>query len=194
VALPSTSSVTAAFGPALVLVEIGNIARGFVVADTLVKRAEVRLLRSHAIDPGKYLIVFSGPVADVEEALDAAETAAKGTVVDRLYLPNAHDHVGPAIAGRHTIPDIDALGIVETHTLAGAVLGLDKSLKVANVQVVELRLGAGLGGKGYFVLTGDLYDVEAAVESAVALVGNDAMSEIIARPHPDFLRGALGLR
>ena len=39
--------------PALGLLEITGIARGLVVADAMVKRARVELLRSHPIDPGK---------------------------------------------------------------------------------------------------------------------------------------------
>ena len=64
-------------GPALALLEITGIARGMVVCDTLVKRAAVDLLRSHPVDPGKYLILFAGDVAEVEEALDAAEEVAR---------------------------------------------------------------------------------------------------------------------
>ena len=178
---------------ALALLEVGSIARGLVLTDTLVKRAEVEVLRAHPIDPGKYLIVFAGPVADVEEALGAAEAAARGAIIARLLLPTPHDRLALALRANHTLPAIDALGIFEAHTLVGAVLGLDKALKVAEVAVVELRLGAGLGGKGYFLVSGDLYDVEAAMEGASALVGNDAVVEIIARPHADFLKGALGV-
>ncbi|MFT7622619.1 MAG: microcompartment protein CcmL/EutN [Myxococcota bacterium] len=171
--------------------ELTGIARGMVVCDAMVKRAGVQVLKSHPIDPGKYLIVFAGPVAEVEEAMDAAEEAGGDTILDRLLLPNAHESLLPAVAGRTKRPQVESLGIVETHTLAGAVLGLDAALKAAYVWPMELRLGAGLGGKGYFVLTGELHDVEAALEAAVDVAGADAMIEIIARPHPDFVNGAL---
>ncbi len=176
--------------PALALIELASIPRGMVVGDAVVKRAEVRLLRAHPIDPGKYLLVFDGEVADVEDGLEAVAQTEKGTQIDRLVLPMAHEALGPAIAGRGQAPAIDALGIVETPTLAAAVLGLDKALKTAPVRVVEVRLGAGLGGKGYWVVTGDLYDVEAALEAAVSAIGSEATHDLIAQPHPDFLRGA----
>ncbi len=176
--------------PALALLELASIPRGMVVGDALVKRAAVQLLRAHPIDPGKYLLVFEGEVAEVEEALQAAAEAAAGALIDRLYLSFAHEALAPAIAGRGPAPRIEALGIVETPTLAASVVGLDKALKTAPVRVVELRLGAGLGGKGYFVLTGDLYDMQASLEAAVAAIGSEATHEIIAQPHADFLRGA----
>jgi microcompartment protein CcmL/EutN len=81
--------------------------------------------------------------------------------------------------------------VVETHTLAGAVLGLDVALKAAQVSVMELRLGSGLAGKGFFVVTGELHDVEAAAEAAMEWAGEGAVFEIIASPHPDFIKGAL---
>ena len=111
--------------------------------------------------------------------------------LDQMFLPRAHDAVFSALSGGHERPAIESLGIVETHTLAGAVLGLDRALKIADVQVVELRLSAGLGGKGYFVVTGSLHDVEAGVEASIEAIGSEAVYEIIASPHPDFVRGAL---
>lgn len=173
------------------MVEVTGIARGMVVCDALVKRAIVRVLQSHPVDPGKYLILFCGEVAEVEEALEAAEETAGDTVLDRLLLPYVHPAVPDAVRGAHHRPQLGALGIVETHTLAAAVLGLDAALKAANVAVCELRLAAGLGGKGYFVITGALHDVEAAVEAAVASAGEESMTEIIASPHPDFVDNAL---
>jgi microcompartment protein CcmL/EutN len=173
------------------MLEVTGVARGMVVCDALVKRAAVQVLRSNPIDPGKYLIVFAGPVAELEEAMEAGEEAAGTQLLDRLLLPYVHEAVIPAVAGRNPAPEVDSIGIVELHTLAGTIVALDVALKAALVTPIECRLGAGLGGKGYFVLTGELHDVEAAVEAAVSAVGNDAISEVIARPHPDFIDGAL---
>ncbi len=177
--------------PALALIELTGIARGMATCDALAKRATVEILRSHPVDPGKFLILFAGPVAEVEEAMDAAEALAGDMVLDRMLLPNAHDLLLPAVRGKDVAGEIDSLGIVETHTLAATVVSLDAALKVAEVRPVELRLAAGLGGKGYFVMTGELYDIEAAVEEALNHAGSDAMTEIIARPHPDFVKSTL---
>ena len=54
--------------PALAVLEIASIARGLTVADALVKRAPVRILRADPITPGKYLLVFAGGEEEIEEA------------------------------------------------------------------------------------------------------------------------------
>ncbi len=171
--------------------EVTGIARGMVVCDAIVKRATVEVLRSHPIDPGKYVILFAGPVAEVEEALDAGEELGSDTILDRLFIPNIHESVMSAIQGAGVRPGTGSIGIVECQTLAGAIIGLDTGLKAAEVNVIELRLGSGLAGKGFFVLTGELHDVEAALEAAMEVSGDGATSEVIASPHPDFLKGAL---
>jgi microcompartment protein CcmL/EutN len=160
-------------------------------ADAVVKKAAVRVLRSHPIDPGKYLLLFAGDVAEVEEGMDAGEEVSAEMLLDRLLLPQVHDEVVPAIIGHHALPPLGSLGIVEAHSVAGAVVGLDAALKAAAVRTVEMRLAAGMGGKGYFVVTGELSDVDAAVEAAVEVAGPDTMVEVIASPHPDFLKGTL---
>ncbi|MCG8477679.1 MAG: BMC domain-containing protein, partial [Spirochaetales bacterium] len=49
--------------------ELTGIARGYAAVDTMLKRAPVRLIDARAYCPGKFLIVISGDVASVEEAL-----------------------------------------------------------------------------------------------------------------------------
>ena len=178
--------------PALGMLEVTGIARGMVVCDALVKRAQVELLRSAPVDPGKYNILFCGQVAEVEEAMEAGEEAAANMLLDGLLLPHAHRALVPGLRGQFdAIRGVEAVAIVETHTLARTVESVDKALKTAEVTLLGMRLGRRLGGKGFYVLTGELYDIEAAVEMAMRIAGEDTLSEIIARPHPDFIEGAL---
>ncbi len=174
--------------PALGLLECTGIARGMLTCDAIVKRANVQLIQSHPIDPGRYIILFEGLVAEVEEGLDAGELAAGDMLLDKLFLPQVHSAVVPSIRGQMPLPPLMSLAIVETHTIATAVVALDASLKTAQTRAVEIRLGTGIAGKGYFVLTGELYDVQAAVEAAIDTVGSDIITEVIASPHPDFLK------
>ena len=55
-------------GPALAVVELSSIARGHRVADAMLKRAPVRLMRADAISPGKFLVLVEGDVAAVDES------------------------------------------------------------------------------------------------------------------------------
>lgn len=176
-------------GPALGLLELESLARGMTVADTLVKKAHVRLALTEAVSPGKYLLLFTGGEANVEEAFRAGLDLGGSSVLDRLHLPHVAEAVLEALSGRFALPGAnDALGIVETHTVAAALLSSDKALKAARVKLVQLQLARGIGGKGWFTLAGEQHDIEAALEAAVGIVQPALLvaTEIIQRPHPDF--------
>ena len=177
--------------PAIGLIETESIARGLTVSDIMVKKAPVDILFSKTISPGKYIVLISGDVASVEEAINAGRSAAKSYWVDFLFIPPLHEDVIPAIKGKFKNYTSDALGIVETRSVASAILSLDQALKSAETSVVQLKLGQGLGGKGYFVLTGELSQIEASISSAKQAISEEKLlnSEIIARPHADMTLG-----
>jgi microcompartment protein CcmL/EutN len=178
-------------GPALGVVEIGSVARGIVVADAMVKKAPVELVFAHAVSSGKFVVLVTGAVADVEEAMAAAIETAAAALVDRLTLPQVADGVIAALA-RHapSVKGVDAVGIFETFSVASAIVAADAACKAAAVDVVELRLADGLGGKAYFVVAGEQADVEAALFASehVTATGMKLGREIIPRPHEDLLR------
>lgn len=177
-------------GPALALLELDSIARGYVVADALVKRAQVTIALAEAVTPGKYLLLFSGPVAEVEESFQAGVEAAGRTLLDKLLLPMAADGLVAALMGRFPGRYGESVGIVETHTVAAALLSADVALKRAEVHLERLQLARGIGGKGVFVVAGELHMVEAALEGAAAAVESHLLlaTELIQRPSPE-LRG-----
>jgi microcompartment protein CcmL/EutN len=79
-----------------------------------------------------------------------------------------------------------ALGIVETTTVASAILGADAAAKAAEVELLEIAPGRGIGGKGFFTLTGDVGSVQAACDAARVLVDLRAAhvrTEVLAGPH-----------
>jgi microcompartment protein CcmL/EutN len=179
--------------PALGILESQSIARGIVCADAMVKRAPVRLLASHPVSPGKHVVIVAGGVAEVEEAMGAGAAAAGHLLIDRLFLPYAHEQLAPLIAGETRPAPIGAVGIVETFTVVAAVLAADAAAKATGVHLLELQLARGLGGKAFFTLTGELTDVEASVAAAVAAVAPGLLvtAEIIAAPHDDLRRGLI---
>jgi microcompartment protein CcmL/EutN len=177
-------------GPALGVVELSSVARGVVVADAMVKKAPVELVFARAVSSGKFVVLVSGAVADVDEALACAIETAQASLVDRLMLPQAADGVLAAL--RRAAPAVgaaDAIGIFETFSVASSLLAADAAAKAAQVEVAELRLADGLGGKAYFVVAGAQADVEAAMFAAehVTATGMLLAREVIARPHEDLL-------
>lgn len=175
--------------PSLALLEIDGIARGYVTADALVKRAPVKILSAEAVTPGKYLLLFAGEVAEVGEALAAGRAIAGDRLLDVLYLPQAHPELLAALPAPRPLA-AGALGIVETLGAAGALLAADAACKAARVGLGTLHLARGIGGKGYFTLGGEQPDVEAALEAAVGAVaaGGLVETQLVPAPHPE-LRG-----
>ena len=179
-------------GPAIALLELESIARGMLVADAVVKRAEVTIDLAEAVTPGKYLLLFHGPVAEVEESFQAGVEAARSTLLDRLLLPQAADGLLRALEGHVDSEWSESIGIVETHTVASTLLAADTALKRADVRLMKLQLARGIGGKGVFTLTGELSMLQAALEGAAAAIDPSLLqtTELIERPHPE-LRGCV---
>ncbi|MCQ3930361.1 MAG: propanediol utilization protein [Chloroflexi bacterium] len=185
--------------PALVLFEFSSIARGMVAADAMVKRSAVELIHAGTVQPGRYLVLLGGEVAEVEEAMKAGKSVGGTAVEDVIWLPGIHPDVmvalHPASQAPHTAyTDTDALGIVETRTAPAAIHAGDIAVKGAQIQLLSIRVSDGLGGKGLVLLTGLVSDVEAALE----LVRNrlDSLtllhSEVISQLHPDFVQNIVG--
>lgn len=188
-ALPSAASdPLVADRPAIACLELATIARGVVVLDQMAKRAETKIVAARTISPGRYLILLSGSVAEIEEAVDAGLEWAKEDLVDHVIIRDPADALRAALKSAPEPVFGESLMIVETATVTTALLAVDRTLKGAEVRLLELRLGAGLGGKGLFTLTGDLHMIQAArdvLETSVPLE-RIIRTELIAQPHPDL--------
>lgn len=156
--------------PALALLEFDSIARGIEAGDAMIKRSPLQVLRAGTAHPGKYLVLVGGLTADVEEALEAGREIAGPDLVDVVYLPDVHPHVVAAIGGARREDPGEALGVVETRTVAASILAADAGVKAARVVLREVRLADGLGGKGYVLFGGPVAEVEAAVEAALGRI------------------------
>ncbi len=182
-------------GPALAVVELASITRGYVALDAAVKRAVVRVGYAAPVSPGRYWFALEGGEAEIDEALAAAIEAARETRVDHLWLPNAHPALfEPVFGGAVARPALlDSVGAIELDTLCSAIRAADAALKCAAVALVDLHLARGIGGKGYVVLTGDLADVEAAVDEGARCAGSEHVlfREVIANPD-SAVHAALG--
>jgi microcompartment protein CcmL/EutN len=153
--------------PAIALIEFDSIAIGMRAGDAMVKRAPVEVTYAGTVHPGKYLVLVGGDVASVEESYGAGLAAGADAVIDRIFLPSAHPDIPRYLRGMRGRVTRDALGIVETTTVAATLGAADRGLKGADVDLVELKLADRLGGKAYCVFSGTVADAQAAVEIAV---------------------------
>ncbi len=174
---------------ALALVEFGSIAAGMHAGDAMAKKAPIARLVAGTVHPGKYLVLISGAVADVEESLKAGRDAGASHVMDFVFLPQVHPSVVTAIAASaapggegERAPRGPSLGIIETSTVAAAIHAADAGVKGAEVSLLELRLADGLHGKGLVLYTGEVRDVEAAVEIGARAIDSSLIVNQIVIP------------
>lgn len=181
-ATPKTKPV-----PTLGIIELSSIAKGLMVTDLMLKKADVRLLRAGPVGSGKFLIQVTGKEADLQEAVEEGRDKADPCLVSWTFIPNLHAQVLSALQGKRSLKvPTDALGIVEAQALAALIQAADRAVKTTAVRLLELTFDLDMGGKGYFTLTGDLAEVEAAVATAESLLRKEGafiQSEILARPH-----------
>ena len=171
-------------------VELSSMARGFDVTDTMLKAALVRLLLARTICPGKFIVLVTGEVADVQAAVDAGAGRGGASLVDRCVIPNIHSEVLPAIAGTAVVTELEALGVVEAFSVSALIEAADAAVKAATVRLIEVRLAMAMGGKAFVTMTGSVAAVDTAVAVAAAVVGRRGLlveKVVIAQPRPELL-------
>jgi microcompartment protein CcmL/EutN len=161
--------------PALALVDFSSVAVGIEAADAMAKRAEIDILKAGTVQPGRYLVLIGGTVAEVQESLATGREVGGEAVIDHVFLPHVHPEVVDAIGGGRVPEATDALGVVETSTVAAAIHAADAGIKGADVHLVEVRLADGLGGKGIVLYSGLVADVEAAVEIGTGVLARPGL-------------------
>jgi microcompartment protein CcmL/EutN len=175
--------------PALALIEFSSIATGIKAADAMVKRAPVDVIKSGTVQPGKYLVLIGGEVADVEESLEEGRAVGSTCLLDYVFLPQVHPEVVESIVGGRVPNPNDALGVIETTTVAASIHAADAGIKGAEVRLVEVRLADGLGGKGIVLFSGLVADVEAAVEIGIGILESPELlvrQVVIPQLHPEM--------
>ena len=171
------------YDPALTLIEFSSIAAGIQAADAMVKRAPIDVIQAGTVHPGKYLVLVGGLTADVEESLAAGREVGRDAILDFVYLPQVHPSVVTALRGGRSPEPAEALGVLETSSATAAIRAADAGVKGAQVELVEVRLADGLGGKGIVLYSGVVADVEIAVALGVeSLQGPDALIRQVVIP------------
>ncbi len=147
--------------------ELNSIAKGVEAADAILKAAQVELLFARASCPGKYHVLFTGEVAAVKASLEAGALAGDHYVVDSCVIPRVHPQVIQAI-NLSTAPEgINAVGVMEFFSVTASVYAADAAVKAADVTLMDVRLGTGIGGKSFVVLTGEVAAVREAVSCGI---------------------------
>ena len=174
---------------ALGMIETMSVPLGIFAGDAMLKAAEVELVACQAACAGKYIVIVEGEVAAVRSSVEAGKTAAGSALVDSLVIPGVHEQIAPAIGAAAEVENVASLGVMESYSMCAAILSADAAVKAAAVDLVEVRLGRGLGGKAFVILTGDVAAVQSAVKAAEALEEVQGMlgaSVVIPSPHKNI--------
>ena len=188
---------------AIGFLELKGAAYGVTALDVAVKAAPIDILQAKVVCPAKFIIILAGEMAAVQIAVAVAKTSVGSGLYDELVLGRIHPDLYCGLYDefptRHN-EDLDgnlmeanaalakegeALGVVETLSMACGLASADNALKAARVELRELRLGFSLGGRSYFILSGATSQVQAALAKAVKVAtqwGSLGSHSLILRP------------
>lgn len=175
---------------AIGIVEFSSIAKGIEASDIMAKTADVKLLVSKHLCPGKYMVLVSGDVSSVRQSINAGIELGAQYTVDHFVIPNVHPSILPAIGGGNDLTNVRAIGIIETFSVAASIEATDLAVKTAAVIPIRLHMAFGIGGKSYSIVTGDVAAVKAAVAAGSELASEKGMlvsNIVIPRPHPQVI-------
>lgn len=171
------------------LVEFNSIAAGIEAMDQMVKRSSVELVVGRTICSGKYLSIVRGDVGAVEESVAAGVKTGDIHVVDTIVIPNLHPQIFPAISAVSDVSVLESVGVVEVFGAPSAIVAADHSVKAADVQLIEIRIANGIGGKTFYTLTGSESAVRSAVEAGCFSIRDTGLlmkSVVIPAPHSNI--------
>jgi microcompartment protein CcmL/EutN len=157
----------------------------------MLKTANVELVLAQPFCPGKFIVMVAGDVGAVQSAVRAGRSAGADGVVDEFVLPNIHPSIFPALSGCTEIKELKALGMIESFSVASGITAADAAVKAAPVELIEIRLARGMGGKAVVLFTGDVGAVNAAVRAGTQTILDSGFlvdQLVIAAPHSGLHR------
>ncbi len=172
------------------LIELSSVASGFQACDAMLKAAGVELVLSRTICSGKYIALVRGEVAAVQSSVDAGARAAAASLIDTFVIPNVDESVFPAISGTVKVEKLEALGVIESFSVASLIEAADAAAKAARVRLIEVRLAMALGGKAFVTLTGEVAAATSAVEAGAEVLARKGLLVnkcVIPQPRPELL-------
>ncbi len=188
--------------PAIGFLELKGAVHGMTALDVVNKAAVVHILQTQVVCPGKFTVLFTGKMAAVSTAHAAALARVGSGLYDSCLIGRIHPDLGRGLYGMFAeLPkgEMEALGILETLSMAAGIKAADAALKAGAVELRELRLGYALGGRSYFAMSGATSAVEASLAAALEVAverGSLGSHCIIPRPAKalytmSFLQGGI---
>ena len=171
------------------VIELKSIPKGVEATDAALKSAGVEMVSAHPACPGKYEIILTGSISNVQAAVEHVRSKFENYVIDSSVMGRIDEQVITALFGTQTTAKKGSLGLLETFSASTAIKAADVAVKTARVEIFDLRVSRGMGGKGVVILTGEVGDVTAAVEAGANYAKTTGMLSsysIIAAPHEEL--------
>ena len=171
------------------VIELKNIPKGVEATDAALKSAGVQMVSAHPSCPGKYEIILTGSISNVTASVNHVLSKFDGYVIDSSVRGRIDEQVITALFGTQKTEKKGSLGLVETFSAATTIKAADIAVKTAKVEIFDLRVSRGMGGKGVVMITGEIGDVAAAVEAAAnyaMTTGQLSSQAVIAAPHAEL--------
>lgn len=163
---------------AIGFLEVTSIARGIECSDAMMKVASVELEFARYITKGKYIILVTGGEGDVRSSVTTGVDTAADTLLSSFVIANVHPQVVEAIRDTRPVTEIDAIGVVETWSVADVIRSADVAVKSGLVELIELNLAKGIGGKAFFNVTGEVGAVRSSINAAWEALGDPASAKL----------------
>ena len=174
---------------AIGVLELKCIPKGVEATDAALKSAGVELVSAHPSCPGKYEIILTGSISNVTASVEHVVEKFGHYVIDSSVMGRIDEQVIKALFGTQKSEKKGSLGLIETFSAATTIKAADIAVKTARVDIYDLRVSRGMGGKGVVMLTGEVGDVTAAVEAGsnyAKTSGQLSSNAIIAAPHEEL--------
>lgn len=167
-------------------IEFKSIAKGIEVSNEMVKKSLVEILYLKSICPGKFLIIISGEVSEVNESIKYGLDLGENYIVDSFVINSVSEEIIDGIKKKYKpIKEYDAIGIVETNKVCAGITMLDKTLKSSNVSLTKLQLSFAIGGKLVYIVSGELSNIEYGINMAKTIVNSKNIINISIIPNVD---------
>ena len=169
------------------ILEYRSIASGMKAADAVLKTAEVDLMFAKPVCPGKYIVGIKGSLSAVRAAMEKGKSEEfESILVDDCIIGKPDPSIFEGLYCSHSVEGIDAVGIIETYSVASIFEVADDVVKTTPVSILEIRIAKGISGKAYVVFSGELSSVQASIEKATkAVVEKGLLLQTAVIPRPD---------
>ena len=174
---------------AIGVIELKSIPKGVEAADSALKSAGIDMVSAHPSCPGKYEIVLTGSISDVTVAVEHVVKKFDGYVIDSSVMGRIDEQVIRALFSTLEGKREGSLGLIETFSASSAIKAADIAVKTAKVEIYDLRVSRGMGGKGVVMITGEIGDVTAATEAGANYaksVSTLSSFTVIPAPHEEL--------